>query len=145
MSHPATTPAGLDVRTAAHSAADRSALPAPTAAEARAAGLDGIRGPALTWRQDGTVHVRPIAEQLRVGRSLTADVRIEDPWTSRRHALIRRTGDKLAVCDDGSLNGVFINGERVRVQADLRDGDVVTVGVTELRVVDLPAAPGARG
>jgi pSer/pThr/pTyr-binding forkhead associated (FHA) protein len=138
MSHPAPTPAlpGLDTGTL--SPANRPALAAPTVAEARAAALGAIRGMALTWRQDGAVQVRPIAEQLRIGRSVTAEVRLEDPWTSRRHALIRPDGEHLAICDDGSLNGVFVEGERVQVQAALRPGDVLTVGVTELRVVDLP-------
>ena len=52
-------------------------------------------------------------EWTRVGRSLAADVRFDDPTVSRRHALIVRQADGVRVLDDRSLNGVFVNGERV--------------------------------
>ena len=52
-------------------------------------------------------------EWTRIGRSLAADVRFDDPTVSRRHALIVRQPDGVRVLDDRSLNGVFVNGERV--------------------------------
>ena len=52
-------------------------------------------------------------EWTRIGRSLAADIRFDDPTVSRRHALIVRQPDGLRVLDDRSLNGVFVNGERV--------------------------------
>ncbi len=52
-------------------------------------------------------------EWTRVGRSLAADVRFDDPTVSRRHALIVRQPDGVRVLDDRSLNGVFVNGERI--------------------------------
>jgi pSer/pThr/pTyr-binding forkhead associated (FHA) protein len=66
-------------------------------------------------------------EWTRVGRSLAADLRFDDPTVSRRHALIVRQADGVRVLDDRSLNGVFVNGERVEWRV-LRDGDEVTVG-----------------
>ena len=56
-------------------------------------------------------------EWTRIGRSLAADIRFDDPTVSRRHALIVRQPDGLRVLDDRSLNGVFVNGERARVCA----------------------------
>ncbi len=52
-------------------------------------------------------------EWTRIGRSLAADVRFDDPTVSRRHALVVRQADGVRVLDDRSLNGVFVNGERV--------------------------------
>ncbi|MBJ7329090.1 MAG: FHA domain-containing protein [Solirubrobacteraceae bacterium] len=66
-------------------------------------------------------------EWTRVGRSLAADVRFDDPTVSRRHALIVRQADGVRVLDDRSLNGVFVNGERVEWQ-ELSDGDEIVVG-----------------
>ncbi len=50
---------------------------------------------------------RPI---IHIGRGLTADVRIEDPQVSRRHAIIAQRGDGVRVLDDRSSNGTFVNG-----------------------------------
>ncbi len=66
-------------------------------------------------------------EWTRIGRSLAADVRFDDPTVSRRHALIVRQPDGVRLLDDRSLNGVFLNGERVDGKT-LQDGDEVIVG-----------------
>jgi pSer/pThr/pTyr-binding forkhead associated (FHA) protein/DNA-directed RNA polymerase subunit RPC12/RpoP len=66
-------------------------------------------------------------EWTRVGRSLAADVRFDDPTVSRRHALIVRHPDGVRLLDDRSLNGVFVNGARVDGKT-LQDGDEIIVG-----------------
>jgi hypothetical protein len=66
-------------------------------------------------------------EWTRIGRSLAADVRFDDPTVSRRHALIVRHPDGVRLLDDRSLNGVFVNGSRVEGKA-LQDGDEIIVG-----------------
>jgi pSer/pThr/pTyr-binding forkhead associated (FHA) protein len=66
-------------------------------------------------------------EWTRIGRSLAADVRFDDPTVSRRHALIVRQPAGVRVLDDRSLNGVFVNGERVDGRL-LQDGDEIVVG-----------------
>ncbi len=64
----------------------------------------------------------------RVGRSLSADLRFDDPTVSRRHALVyREPGAGARILDDRSLNGIFLNGERVDL-AELADGDEITIG-----------------
>ena len=68
----------------------------------------------------------------RIGRSITADVELEDITVSRRHALIVRGEGKTVLLDDGSRNGVFLNGERVH-RAELSDGDEIRLGRTDLR------------
>ncbi len=87
----------------------------------------------------------PIArEWTRIGRSLAADVRFDDPTVSRRHALIVRQADGVRVLDDRSLNGVFVNGERVEWRA-LHDGDEIVVGRYRLHFVEIAAGrPPAR-
>jgi len=72
----------------------------------------------------------------RIGRSITAEVRLDDPTVSRRHALIHRDGDTVRVLDDRSLNGVFHNGRRVDLEK-LHDGDTLTVGRFDLHFLRL--------
>jgi FHA domain/Zinc-ribbon containing domain len=82
-------------------------------------------------------------EWTRIGRSLAADIRFDDPTVSRRHALIVRQPDGLRVLDDRSLNGVFVNGERVE-WSTLADGDEIVIGRHHLHFVDVPAVSGMR-
>ncbi len=64
----------------------------------------------------------------RIGRSAAADLRLDDPSVSRRHALIVSEPPKaLRVLDDRSLNGVHLNGESVE-WGRLGDGDELTLG-----------------
>jgi pSer/pThr/pTyr-binding forkhead associated (FHA) protein len=82
-------------------------------------------------------------EWTRVGRSLAADVRFDDPTVSRRHALIVRQPDGVRLLDDRSLNGVFVNGARVDGRT-LKDGDEIIVGRYRLAFMSVPADPNAR-
>ena len=77
-------------------------------------------------------------EWTRIGRSLAADVRFDDPTVSRRHALVVRQPDGVRVLDDRSLNGVFVNGERIEWHP-LRDGDELVVGRHRIAFVHVPA------
>ncbi|HEY5708193.1 MAG TPA: FHA domain-containing protein [Solirubrobacterales bacterium] len=84
----------------------------------------------LAWRDDdGDIQIQPIERGwTRIGRSATADIRLDDPSVSRRHALIvSELPDSLRILDDRSLNGVFLNGEIVD-WARVADGDEVAVG-----------------
>jgi FHA domain len=94
-------------------------------------------GHCLAMKDDGgELHVFRIERGwTRIGRSPTADLRIDDPSVSRRHALVvAEPGKTLRVLDDRSLNGVFVNGETVE-WAPLRDGDQLTVGRFSLYVL----------
>jgi FhaA, N-terminal domain/FHA domain len=70
-------------------------------------------------------------DRVVVGRSREADVVIQDPNVSRRHAELRREEGGWQVVDLGSTNGIKVNGRRV-TNAHLRPGDQVTIGVTDL-------------
>ena len=67
----------------------------------------------------------------RVGRSLSAHIRFDDPTVSRRHALIHRDRTGTRILDDRSLNGVFLNGQRVDWR-ELEDGDEIAIGAFRL-------------
>jgi FHA domain-containing protein/zinc ribbon family protein len=85
-------------------------------------------GAYLAFEDDDRVRVVPLQDGwTRVGRSLSAHIRFDDPTVSRRHALVYRDADGARILDDRSLNGVFRNGERVEL-AELEDGDEVEVG-----------------
>jgi pSer/pThr/pTyr-binding forkhead associated (FHA) protein len=96
-------------------------------------------GDYLLYEEDGeTTLVALTREWTRVGRSLAADVRFDDPTVSRRHALLVRQPDGVRVLDDRSLNGVFVNGERVEWRV-LEDGDEIVVGRYRLRFLSVAA------
>jgi hypothetical protein len=99
---------------------------------------DGLEaGEYLAYEDEEQVRTVPVAEGwTRIGRSLSAEVRIDDPTVSRRHALIHRDGGTVRVLDDRSLNGVLHNGRRVDLQ-ELEDGDVLAIGRYELRFLRL--------
>ena len=90
----------------------------------------------LAYEDDGTQRVVALArEWTLIGRSLAADVRFVAATVSRRHALIVCQADGVRVLDDRSLNGVYVNGDRVEWRA-LRDGDRVAVGRHTLWFLD---------
>ena len=66
-----------------------------------------------------------------IGRSRDCDVVVADPNVSRRHAELHRDEHGWSVVDLGSTNGIKVNGRRVD-QALLRDGDRITLGLTDL-------------
>jgi hypothetical protein len=72
-----------------------------------------------------------------IGRGVDADLRINDPGISRRHAEIRvmpdAQGPTVTILDLGSTNGLIVNGMRVQ-QAQLDDGAVVKAGNTSMTV-----------
>jgi hypothetical protein len=73
---------------------------------------------------------------LVVGRGSEADLRINDPGVSRRHAEFRVTGrdvPHVTVFDLGSTNGTLVDGRRVP-EAELFDGTTVRIGNTDIVV-----------
>jgi predicted RNA-binding Zn-ribbon protein involved in translation (DUF1610 family) len=106
-----------------------SAVSTPDWLEAAREKLPGP-GRYIALRDDsGDIEVFPIAQGwTRIGRSATADIRLDDPSVSRRHALIvSEKPDSLRVLDDRSLNGVFLNGDIVE-WGRFSDGDELAIG-----------------
>ena len=61
------------------------------------------------------------------GRHPDSDIFLDDVTVSRRHAEFRRIGPEFAVNDVGSLNGTYLNRERIE-SATLAGGDEVQIG-----------------
>ena len=78
-------------------------------------------------------------DPLSIGRSAECDIVIGTHSVSRRHATIRQSDGRFVIQDEGSLNGVFVNGERVD-RRELEPGDSVTIGESQFRYIG-----GARG
>jgi predicted RNA-binding Zn-ribbon protein involved in translation (DUF1610 family) len=96
------------------------------------------KGPHLAWEADEKVRTIPVEPGwYKIGRSGSADLVLDDPTVSRRHALVVRTDEgELRALDDRSLNGLFVNGERVE-WAPLADGDELEIGAYRLYVIDV--------
>lgn len=61
-----------------------------------------------------------------IGRGPAADIKLASPTVSRRHALLIDTGESVQVLDLGSVNGVFVDGERI-AEGTLEPGAVLTL------------------
>ncbi|MBV8182084.1 MAG: FHA domain-containing protein, partial [Mycobacterium sp.] len=84
-----------------------------------------------------------------VGRAKTNTVVVDDALASRVHAVLTTSPAGLEIRDNNSSNGTFVNGTLI-TQAMLRDGDVVTIGNTDLlatgnTLVPQPAASRTSG
>ena len=66
-------------------------------------------------------------DEVSVGRDPRADILLDDSTVSRAHAVFRRHGGAFTVVDAGSLNGTYVNRQRVD-QATLRNGDEIMIG-----------------
>jgi pSer/pThr/pTyr-binding forkhead associated (FHA) protein len=76
-------------------------------------------------------------QTLRIGRSTAADIVLDDASVSRRHAVVVHRAGRTMILDDRSLNGVFVNGERVG-EAVLNDGDGIAIGRVSVRYHEVP-------
>lgn len=65
--------------------------------------------------------------EISVGRDPHADILLDDSTVSRAHAVFQRVGETFEVNDAGSLNGTYVNRERVN-HAMLRNGDEIMIG-----------------
>ncbi len=99
-----------------------------------------LPGEYLAIEDGGEVVVVPLSQEVtHIGRAFSADIRLEAAAVSRRHALVVREGGAVHVLDDRSVNGVWINGERVE-RATLAPGDRFTIGGITLQFVSIPEA-----
>jgi pSer/pThr/pTyr-binding forkhead associated (FHA) protein/DNA-directed RNA polymerase subunit RPC12/RpoP len=102
-------------------------------------------GEYLCYEESGELRTVALTrEWTRIGRSLAADVRFDDPTVSRRHALIVRHADGVRLLDDRSLNGVFVNGARVDGRT-LKDGDEIIVGRYRLSFISVSQDAASEG
>ena len=65
---------------------------------------------------------------VQAGRHPESDIFLDDVTVSRRHAELARTGGAWIVRDVGSLNGTYVNRQRIEDQAPLANGDELQIG-----------------
>jgi hypothetical protein len=106
---------GVDVRASALELAHRSVLVAESGGGLRAGSAFELDGSAT------------------IGRSPAAEIQIDDPFASGRHARIYERGGLFYVEDMGSTNGTYLNGEKLASQELLRAEDRIRIGDTHFR------------
>ncbi len=87
-----------------------------------------------------------------LGRHPNSSIQLLDKIVSKEHCVIEQRGQEFVLRDLGSLNGTYINGERVRGEGALKHGDEIALGATRARFDDgsgrpmspayLPPSPG---
>lgn len=99
------------------------------AEEAAAEALTTAAGPSLVIKKgpDAGERFSLAADVVTIGRDPGSYIFLNDITVSRRHARIERTGDRFALSDVGSLNGTYVNDERIETY-ELDDGDRVQIG-----------------
>ncbi len=73
----------------------------------------------------------PIEKEITIGRSPSNEVVLKEPRISRRHAVIRHSGNEYLVIDNNSSNGTYVNGTAVTEQV-LHAGDKLQIGSFEM-------------
>jgi len=69
-----------------------------------------------------------------VGRDPSCDLVLNDPKSSRRHAVVESGPDGLVIRDTGSANGISVNGRKTE-RAPLKTGDVFRIGDVEVTIL----------
>ena len=72
-------------------------------------------------------------DEVTIGRTDASSLVVSDSGLSRRNTTVFRDGSAVIVVDEGSLNGTFLNGNKVSGATELRDGDELKIG-TETRI-----------
>ncbi len=80
------------------------------------------------------------APVTHLGRHPDSEICLDDITVSRRHAEVARRGDAYEVTDSGSLNGTYVNQQRIDTPTLLRQGDELQVG--KFRLVFFEKANG---
>jgi EAL domain-containing protein (putative c-di-GMP-specific phosphodiesterase class I) len=90
--------------------------------------LEGIASGGRTW----IVRLEPFP--FVIGRQLGSHLRLSSTQVSRHHAEIHLRDGTLFIREFGSINGTFVNRERVSGEKVLHDGDILYIGPMEFRV-----------
>jgi pSer/pThr/pTyr-binding forkhead associated (FHA) protein len=83
------------------------------------------------------------SELTTAGRHPDSDIFLDDVTVSRRHAEFYRMGTRFSVRDVGSLNGTYVNRDRIE-ETELFSGDEVQIGKFRLIFMTHPRLQGQR-
>lgn len=76
-----------------------------------------------------------LVSSLIFGRSDTCDICIDDVKLSRQHFAFETQGNgDITICDLGSTNGTYLNGNRVTTTMLLKSGDIIAAGLTKIKI-----------
>lgn len=112
-------------------------------------GLDAIHCTAQVSSADKAKDRKPIEaghtllqklgnrKEITIGRSDNCDIVLADSKVSRSHARFFKQGDKFFIEDLGSLNGTFVNNERLSGKRELKATDTVYIGLNALKLKDV--------
>ena len=73
-----------------------------------------------------------VTRDIRLGRDVSNDIVLADPSVSLVHCQVEIRSACYFIQDLGSTNGIRLNGKRV-INAELFDGDVLTIGQNEIK------------
>ncbi len=82
-------------------------------------------------------------EKIVIGRNVDCDLVLNDPLVSRKHCVLKRTGNHIFLEDSESKNGTFLNGKLVS-SSKIETGDKVGVGVFKIEIKELEEIPDER-
>ena len=132
-----TGPISIDFAEADDLGTGRFRVASSTSAEVVPAGGESVTESAIR-RSDVVIEVNGMRHPVEppgvvIGRGSDADLRINDPGISRRHAQLAVSGALVTITDLESTNGVILNGRRV-TDAPVPDGSQLQLGNTRIVV-----------
>ena len=81
----------------------------------------------------GCVFLLTEQQTLIIGRNQSLSSPLTDLCVTRRHGQVEADGGRFFLTDVGSRSGTYVNGRVVRAKHELKPGDVIRIGQTELR------------
>ncbi len=99
----------------------------------------------------GSIRIPVTHWENSLGRSKLSDIVVNLPFVSRSHAVLTYGKDAWTITDLGSKGGVSVNGERIDQQGKVEEGDTISLGGAEFRLLpadagtDKPFPPGRWG
>jgi pSer/pThr/pTyr-binding forkhead associated (FHA) protein len=95
-------------------------------------------------REVARVHVGPPAGEIVIGRDPEAQVQLPSVGVSRRHARVVVESDKLLIYDEGSANGVVVEGHRIARSAELKPGQLIQIAEFLIEIDVASATDGGK-
>jgi pSer/pThr/pTyr-binding forkhead associated (FHA) protein len=112
--------------------------------------MESSKLPVARLRWNAEERLMYLGQTIRVGRASDNDIVLNDPKVSRNHAELEWSGTGFTLRDLGSVNGTFVNGQRLaNASRLLRDGDEILLNMQRLMYEiiraesdQLPSGPG---